>query len=116
MNAENVVMMDNLPSVATQYTQYIDDLVNTYRGRAREGSGARPVPVPVKETGTGDTTTPSMSATEAQSTFKQMVADGKIPHGRFVDSVSGQNYPLSAKQLAVVLDIIAKARAKEASH
>jgi hypothetical protein len=46
-----------------------------------------------------------------------MVSEGKIPLGKeggFVDSVSKQTRPLSPKQLAVVLDIIAKAQAREA--
>ena len=55
---------------------------------------------------------PALSPEEAQSTFKSMVADGSIPHGKFVDSVAAQTRPLSPKQLAVVLDIIAKAQAK----
>lgn len=101
MNAENVVMMDNVPSVATQYTNYIEDLVKTYDGKPMVGE-----PIMTKPEA------PTMSAEEAQSTFKTMVAEGKIPHGKFVDSVAAQTHPLSPKQLAAVLDIIAKAQGK----
>jgi phosphatidylserine/phosphatidylglycerophosphate/cardiolipin synthase-like enzyme len=101
MNAENVVMMDNVPQIAQQYTNYIDDLVKTYDGKPMVGEPVVTKPV-----------TPQLSAEEAHSTLKTMLEQGKIPHGKFVDSVAGQNYPLTAKQLAVVLDIIAKAQAK----
>ena len=101
MNAENVVMMDNVPQVAQQYTNYIEDLVKTYDGKPMVGEPVVTKPV-----------TPQLSAEEAHSTLKTMLEQGKIPHGKFVDNVAGQNYPLTAKQLAVVLDIIAKAQAK----
>ncbi|MBX9720428.1 MAG: hypothetical protein K2X81_03440, partial [Candidatus Obscuribacterales bacterium] len=101
MNAENVVMMDNLPQIATKYTNYIEGLVKTYDGKPMQGEPIVPKP-----------DVPQMSAEEAHSTFKQMVADGKIAHGKFVDSVAGQKYPLSPKQLEIVLEIIAKAQAK----
>lgn len=103
MNAENVVMMDNIPEVAQQYTNYINDLIKTYDGQPMKGD-----PIMTKPSA------PEMSAEEAHATFKQMVAEGKIAHGKFVDSVANQNYPLTPKQLAIVLDIIAKARAKKA--
>lgn len=97
MNAENVVMMDNMPQIAKQYTTYINDLVKTYDGMPLQGE-----PIVTKPP------IPQMSAEVAHSTFRDMVAAGKIPHGKFVDSVAGQKYPLTPKQLAIVLEIIAK--------
>jgi hypothetical protein len=117
MNAENVVLMDNMPEVASQYTKYIDDLIKTYDGKPM-GPGGRPGDSNSRPGDSGDRITPpSMTPEQAQSTFKSMVEDGRIPVGKaggFVDSVSKQTRPLSPKQLAVVMDIIAKALAREA--
>lgn len=101
MNAENVVIMDNVPEVAAKYTNYINDLMKTYDGKPMQGD-----PIVAKPP------VPQMSAEEAHATFKTMVKEGQIEHGKFVDSVANQTYPLTPKQLAIVLEIIAKARAK----
>ena len=100
-NAENVLMMDNLPEIAQQYAHYIDDLIKTYDGKPMQGD-------PVTDTPEA----PVMTPEEALSTFKELVSEGKIPHGKFVDSIVAQTYPLTAKQLAVVLRIIAKAQSE----
>ena len=99
MNAENVVIMDNMPTVAKQYQTYINDLIKTYDGQPLRGE-----PIVTKPP------VPQMSAEQAHTTFREMVAAGQIPHGKFVDSVAGQKYPLTPKQLEIVLEIIAKNR------
>ena len=55
----------------------------------------------------------TMTSTQAHETFKQMVRQGQIRHGNFVDSIASQTRSLSERQLACVLDIIAKAQAPQ---